>query len=91
MNNANAKKLIKFSFEGEPKQEVYVAGSFNNWNPAELKMREVRKGIYWKVIELFVGRYEYKFVVNGIWCIDPNTHYQISNEEGSLNSIIVVM
>ena len=91
MNNAKTTKLIKFSFEGEPKQEVYVAGTFNDWNPNELKMREVREGIYWKVVELSSGRYEYKFVVNGNWRIDPNTHYQISNEHGSLNSILVVM
>ena len=39
------RQWIKFSFKGEPKQEVYIAGTFNDWNPSELKLRETKKGI----------------------------------------------
>ena len=36
------------------------------------------------------GRYEYKFIVNGVWQIDDNNPNFVSNDMGSLNSVIEV-
>jgi len=50
--------------------EVFVAGSFNNWNPRELKL--AKKDGQWQMpYVLGAGVYTYKFIVDGKWIIDP--------------------
>jgi hypothetical protein len=36
------------------------------------------------------GRHEYKFVVNGEWCVDANCAECVPNDQGSLNSVVTV-
>ena len=86
---ASGKKKVKFEFKGEPEQEVYIAGTFNDWNPGQLKLKETREGVYWTALLLSSGRHEYKFVVDGVWCIDPNCPEFIPNVHGSLNSVMI--
>ena len=52
---------------------VYLAGSFNEWNPTGQKMTGPdSEGDYTVEKDLTPGRYEYKFVVNGTeWRTDP--------------------
>jgi len=53
---------------------VYLAGTFNKWKPAELKMEGPdADGWYETSLPLSQGRYEYKFVIDGRrWRPDPN-------------------
>lgn len=54
-------------------EAVYLAGSFNDWNPKGRRMdkRDV-DGYYRTTLRLKPGQYEYKFVVNGTdWQSDP--------------------
>ncbi|MEM9050952.1 MAG: hypothetical protein AAGC47_02765 [Bacteroidota bacterium] len=51
--------------------EVRLAGNFNAWNPAELVMTKVDDG--WELpYVLSEGNYEYKFIVDGVWILDPS-------------------
>lgn len=54
-------------------EAVYLAGSFNDWNPVGQKMEGPDDGgFYTATIDLPAGRYEYKFVINGDrWKSDP--------------------
>ena len=36
------------------------------------------------------GRYEYKFVINGTWCADPECKDWVGNDMNTINSVIVV-
>ena len=90
MERTPGKKLVKFEFKGEPKQVVYVAGSFNDWNPDKSRLKEEGEGVYAASLRLAPGRHEYKFVVNGNWYIDPNRQDWVPNAHGSLNSVITV-
>ena len=36
------------------------------------------------------GHYEYKYVVNGTWCVDPQCDDWRANDHGSLNSVLQV-
>ena len=52
-------------------QEVFVAGSFNNWDAKALRME--RTGLTWSSsTTLPIGWYYYKFVVDGEWIADPS-------------------
>src|SRR5262245_25014686 len=51
-------------------QEVFVAGSFNNWNPCTTPLMNIGHGRWVKDLSLAPGRYEYQFVVDGRWMPD---------------------
>jgi len=68
--------------------KVELAGSFNGWKPVEMNPSEDRK--LWQLpVELQRGRHEFKFVVDGRWCHDPDQTNNI-NDVGSLNNIVDV-
>jgi len=85
----NSKKRVKFSILTEPGHEVYVAGSFNGWNPKKHKLI-YSSGSCSTSFLLPAGRYEYKFVVDGEWCVDPACPNRSPNGLGTLNSILVI-
>ena len=90
---AAAKPAIKktiFSLKAEPGCTIYVAGDFNQWDPAANQMNEKANGLYTASVELGKGRYEYKFVINDVWTVDPLCQDWVSNSLGSLNSVIIV-
>ncbi|MBD3344596.1 MAG: hypothetical protein GF401_06005 [Chitinivibrionales bacterium] len=83
------KKRVQFDVHAEPDADVFVAGSFNDWNPKKNKLRP-KNGGYSTNILLPKGTYEYKFVVNGSWLNDPQCDTQKTNEYGSVNSVVSV-
>lgn len=82
-------KRVKFQLQAEPGCEVFVAGSFNSWNPRKNRMK-FENGVYAATITVPAGRHEYKFVVDGVWCVDPSCAEWVPNGLGSLNSVITV-
>ena len=48
------------------------------------------EGVYTATVKLAPGRYEYKFVIDGVWCADPENLDFVQNDHGTLNSVIVV-
>ncbi|MEI6808934.1 MAG: glycogen-binding domain-containing protein [bacterium] len=83
------KKHVHLSIKAEENNEVSVAGSFNEWNPKKHKLTYA-DGVYTISLLLGPGRHEYKFVINDVWCIDPECVEWAPNGLGSLNSVIVV-
>lgn len=82
-------KRVKFELKAEPCSEVFVAGTFNDWNPRKHKL-VYKNGVYSTSILVSKGRHEYKFIVNDVWCIDPQCADWAPNPHGSLNSVITV-
>jgi hypothetical protein len=68
--------------------KVFLAGSFNGWNDAELLMDKTGKG--WELSYVLpAGNYEYKFIEDGTWMTDPGNPF--SNGSGnSVNSFIAL-
>ena len=88
---APAKKSVTFTVHAEKGKNVYVAGEFNNWNPTAKKMAyKAREGIYTATVSLAAGTYQYKFVIDGTWCADPENVNAVPNDQGTFNSIIEV-
>ena len=59
-----------FVCEAEPgTKRVFLAGDFNNWDPAETRMVR-RNGAFRRRMHLPCGEYRYKFVVDGEWRAD---------------------
>ena len=83
------RKRVRFVFKGEPGSEVCVAGSFNGWNVRKNRLT-FKNGVYSCMLLLPKGRHEYKFVVDGVWCVDPDCPEWSPNGLGSLNSVVTV-
>ena len=71
-------------------QEVYIAGSFNDWHPTVTPMIRLEDGKWAKELALLPGRYEYRFVVDGQWVDDPAATELIPNSFGTANAVLVV-
>lgn len=83
------RKRVKFELDTDKANEVYLAGSFNDWNPKKNKL-SYKNGVFSTSLLLPPGRYEYKFVINDTWCVDPECEEWAPNNMGSLNSIKTV-
>ena len=91
MASTAGKKRVTFTVEAQPQSEVAVAGTFNDWQPVPLLGKASEAGVkFMKRIYLPAGRYEYKFLIDGNWSIDPNCSSWSPNEYGSLNSVVDV-
>lgn len=88
----SAKKTpVTFTVHADKGKTVYVAGCFNKWDPTAKKMAyKARQGIYAATINLAPGEYQYKFVIDGTWCADPENTNAVPNDQGTFNSVIVV-
>jgi hypothetical protein len=51
---------------------------------------KAKEGIYSTTIKLAPGEYEYKFVIDGTWCADPENANAVKNDQGTFNSVITV-
>lgn len=85
------RKRVSFQLITEPGSKVSVAGSFNDWDPESTPLKDkANNGTFTRSILLEPGRYEYKFVIDGVWCVDPECREWVPNNEGSLNSVIQI-
>ena len=85
---------VYFKVQKEQATKAYLAGSFNNWDPQALEMKNVDG--YWVVsLELNPGKYEYKyvFIINGnqTWEEDPNAPGYAPDGFGGKNGIFEVV
>ena len=82
---------VTFTVHAEKGKEVYVAGDFNAWDPTAKKMAyKARAGIYTASVKLTPGDHQYKFVIDGTWCADPENANAVANDQGTFNSIVTV-
>ncbi len=82
-------KPTVFDLDGYNDAKVVVlTGTFNNWNTSELIMEKTETG--WQVpFVLAPGNYEYKFIVDGTWILDPRNPLAIEIGK-TQNSIKVI-
>jgi 1,4-alpha-glucan branching enzyme len=71
-------------------QQVYVAGSFNEWKPETTPLVALGNGRWKGDLKLGPGRHEYLFVVDGQWRPDPNARETVQNPFGGQNSVVMV-
>ena len=84
-----ATKSVTFTVHADKGKAVYLAGEFNDWNPTAKKMT-FKAGVYSATLKLAAGTYQYKFVIDGTWCADPENTNSLPNDQGTFNSVITV-
>ena len=79
---------LSFCIKGSSESNVFLAGLFNDWSPTSHQMKfNKRSGNFSLTIELEPGVYPYKFVVDGVWKIDPDNYRFDQDGKGGLNSL----
>ncbi len=69
-------------------RQVILSGSFNGWRKDELAMQKTATG--WQLpYTLGSGDYQYKFIVDGTWIMDP-TNPLTATMDGEKNSYLII-
>ena len=87
---AAGRRVVNLVYEDTPGKKVFVAGSFNDWQPEKELRDKDNTGVYQCQMRLLPGEYQYKFVVDGNWCLDADNPNFIPNDYGTLNSLLIV-
>jgi 1,4-alpha-glucan branching enzyme len=88
---ASTGKRVRFDLSVEPGSQVFVAGTFNDWSPTANPLKDNPGSGHCKTtLRIPAGTHEYKFVVNGVWIVDPKCEEWVPNGCGSLNSVLHV-
>jgi 1,4-alpha-glucan branching enzyme len=88
---------VDFTCHAPEAKEVFVAGTFNDWQPdsTPLKLRE--DGKWATKMSLAPGHYEFKFIVDGQWCCEVGCEHEYTgckkccpNEMGTMNRVLEI-
>jgi len=81
---------VRFAFYAPEARSVRLAGTFNNWQPEANPLEKDASGEWSARLSLKSGRYEYRYVVDGVWTDDPQTPQSAANPHGGRNAVIEV-
>lgn len=91
VKGATPGRVFEFTVTAKPGLKVFLAGSFNDWEPEAAPMSDAAgSGRYTCRVTLAPGIYEYKFVIDDLWVLDDENPNFASNDFGTLNSVLSV-
>ncbi len=68
---------------------VSVVGDFNGWDAGKHPLKKDAKGDWKKLIKVAPGTYQYKYLVDGEWWLDPSKD-TAPNPYGTENNVFSV-
>ncbi len=71
-------------------REVAVAGSFNDWQPTPMFRKRDNPALWGFRCNLPAGTYQYKYVIDGEWIVDPENYHVHTDAGGNVNSLLAV-
>jgi 1,4-alpha-glucan branching enzyme len=83
-------RKVRLQYHAPDAQRVCVAGSFNRWQPEAGVLRLEADGLWHIESELEPGAHECRFVVDGVWCDDPQAAQTLPNPFGGCNAVLLV-
>jgi len=85
------KEGVLFSYYDPSARDVRLVGDFTDWEPLENSMvQEDGKHIWTVKVPLGAGTYQYKFIVDGEWKVDPGNPEVVTTSTGARNSALNV-
>ncbi len=83
---------VEFAFDPPPGVErVFLAGSFNGWDPGATPMSRGGDGVFRVALPLDAGRWLYKFVIEGErWTADPGNPVREDDGHSGHNSVLAL-
>lgn len=90
LQKAQCMEWVLFKIHAPAGARVSVAGTFNNWDISTIQLNDHGNGLHTAMIRLPLGKYEFRYIINGEWCNAPDHIPQIPNVFGTTNSVLVV-
>lgn len=90
MKSTSSTKKVEFKIAAPDANWVGIAGDFNGWKPDSLVAKKDKKGLWKASLSVPSGTYEYKFLVDGSWIVDPSCSRRTVNSFGTENCVLVV-
>jgi len=84
------KEGVLFSYYDPSARDVQLVGDFTDWEPLHTMTQDQGKHIWTGIIPLEAGSYQYKFIVDGEWKIDPDNAEVVTTSMGARNSALNV-
>ena len=82
---------VTFNYGNNKATSVAVAGSFNGWSETANPMTKVDGAWTTTVSGLEAGDYQYKFVVDGNWILDPMNSNVVTEADDNQNSAFYIL
>jgi hypothetical protein len=90
ISSASELKRVRFGAFNPDAHEIFVVGSFNNWNPRATPMKRDALGDWSVEVRLPPGEYRYRFLADGEWRDDPSARMAAMNSYGSFDAVVSV-
>lgn len=87
---ALALNTVRIGYFQPEAREVYLAGTFNDWDPRETPMQRDSLGDWSIELSLPPGEHRYRLVVDGEWRDDPSAQRMEPNPFGTFDAVVVV-
>lgn len=81
---------VEFSYYAPEAKNVELAGDFAEWKQGKVKLENAGGGNWKLKLSLPPGRYQYQFVVDGVWTIDPRCPARVNDDFGKENSLLIL-
>ena len=85
--SATTKKKETFTYYAPDAQNVVVAGDFTGWDLNPKPLKKNKDGTWKATLPLETGRHEYRYIVDGQWCDDPQCPELAPNPYGGANCV----
>ncbi len=89
-SRARGSQSIRLELTRPQVREVFVAGSFNDWQLTATPLKSAGDGRWFVELSLPPGRYEYRFIADGEWVDDPGAKEFVPNPHGGANAVLNV-
>ena len=83
-------KTTDFKFYAPQAKKVELGGCFNNWKANKNPLKKDATGNWKTSLELKPGRYQYRYLVDGVWQNAQEPVECVPNAFGSWNCVVEV-
>ena len=81
---------VRFGYFQPGAREIFLVGSFNDWNPHATPLKRDALGDWSVELPLPPGEYRYRLRVDDEWRDDPSAQQTAMNSYGGFDAVIVV-
>lgn len=81
---------VTFSVPAEEANEVFVLGTFNDWDEKKaIKLKKLKNGSFKGSVDLDIdSTHEFRYRVDGVFVNDENADAYVTNEFGGENAVL---
>lgn len=88
--SSTCEKTLNFKFYAPQAKKVELGGDFNNWKANKTPLTKDTTGNWSVSLKLKSGRYQYRYLVDGVWQNAQEPVECVPNAFGSWNCVVEI-